>query len=139
MAYLSDRLRRVVEERAAGRCEYCGVAQIGQEATFHVDHIVPLAVGGPTDAENLALACVSCSLRKGARNVGVDPGTGDIVSLFHSRMDKWSDHSCWAGVVLVGQTPTGRATIEALQMNRPLALAIREESLQRGHHPPPMP
>jgi len=29
-------------------------------------------------------------------------------------------------------TTTGRATIEALQMNRPLILAIRHEEVQRG-------
>ena len=60
-------LRRVVSERAAGRCEYCGLAQAGQEAAFHLDHVVPAVAGGTSDAENLALACVSCSLRKGAR------------------------------------------------------------------------
>jgi 5-methylcytosine-specific restriction endonuclease McrA len=57
-------LRRQVVFRAGGRCEYCGLAQEGQEATFHVDHIVPRAAGGPTEADNLALACVSCSLRR---------------------------------------------------------------------------
>ena len=54
-------LRRLVIHRAGGRCEYCRLAQAGQEATFHVDHIIPSAAGGPTVAENLALACVSCS------------------------------------------------------------------------------
>jgi 5-methylcytosine-specific restriction endonuclease McrA len=47
--------------------QYCHLAQKGQEATFHVDHILPKAVGGRTTAANLALACVSCSLRKEAR------------------------------------------------------------------------
>ncbi len=35
--------RRRVVSRAGGRCEYCRLAQIGQEATFHVDHITPRA------------------------------------------------------------------------------------------------
>ncbi|TLY77107.1 MAG: HNH endonuclease, partial [Gammaproteobacteria bacterium] len=30
-------LRRLVIERAQGRCEYCGLAQAGQEAAFHID------------------------------------------------------------------------------------------------------
>ena len=48
--------RSVVGEvtlRARGRCEYCQLAQAGQEATFHIDHIVPLAAGGPTTVSNV--------------------------------------------------------------------------------------
>lgn len=139
MAHLSDHLRRFVLERAAGRCEYCRVAQVGQEATFHVDHVVPLAAGGATAVENLALACVSCSLRKAARRMALDPQSGVAAALFHPRNDTWSEHFLWTGVVVVGLTPMGRATIDALQLNRPLALAIREEESQRNRHPPPMP
>ena len=66
-------LRRQVIKRAANCCEYCGLAQTGQQATFHIDHVVPVVAGGQSTSENLALACVSCSLRKGARLVTVDP------------------------------------------------------------------
>ena len=72
---ISAGLRRQVIERADNRCEYCGLAQTGQEAAFHIDHIAPVAGGGGTNLENLALACVSCSLRKGARQA-VDKVTG---------------------------------------------------------------
>ena len=80
-------LRRQVIKRAANRCEYCGLAQTGQEATFHVDHVVPVVAGGQSPPENLALACVSCSLRKGARLVTVDPQTGEEIVLFDPRRD----------------------------------------------------
>lgn len=71
-------LRRRVVERAGNRCEYCGLAQTGQEAAFHVDHVVPVSAGGPTGLDNLALACVSCSLRKGARLVAPRPNDGRV-------------------------------------------------------------
>jgi HNH endonuclease len=137
MSLVTVRLRRRVIDRADGHCEYCGLAQEGQEATFHIDHIVPLAAGGPTVPENLALACVSCSLRKEARRSAPDPLTGRRVALFHPRRQRWVDHFQWQGMVVVGRTPTGRATVEALQMNRPLILAIRQEEADRGRHPPP--
>jgi 5-methylcytosine-specific restriction endonuclease McrA len=70
---IRSKLRRLAIERAKGSCEYCGLSQVGQEATFHIDHIVPISAGGPTEPENLALACVSCSLRKGARETAIDP------------------------------------------------------------------
>jgi hypothetical protein len=34
--------RRQVIQRAKDRCEYCGLSQAGQEALFHVDHVVPV-------------------------------------------------------------------------------------------------
>ncbi len=130
-------MRRRVVVRAGGRCEYCGLSQDGQEATFHIDHINPRVLGGPTALDNLALACVSCSLRKEARRSAPDPRIGRMVALFHPRRQRWTTHFRWKGVIVVGLTPTGRATVEALQMNRPLILSIREEEAVRGRHPPP--
>ena len=62
MSGIPPSLRADVERRAGGRCEYCRLSQLGQEATFHIDHVVPRAGGGPTAIENLALACGSRSL-----------------------------------------------------------------------------
>jgi hypothetical protein len=39
MSLIGARLRRAVIRRAADRCEYCGLSQAGQEATFHIDHV----------------------------------------------------------------------------------------------------
>jgi hypothetical protein len=137
MTRIPAALRRLVLRRARGRCEYCGLAQQAQEATFHIAHIRPVAARGLTGAENLAVACVSCSLRKEARRSAVDPQTGTRVPLYHPRRQRWGDHFRWQGVRVVGLTPTGRATVAALQMNRPLILPIRREEAARGRHPPP--
>src|SRR5437868_4945835 len=102
MSHIPTKLHGLVLERAAGRCEYCRLAQAGQEATFHVDHIIPLAAGGLTEADNLALACVSCSLRKAARLSAVDPESNELTPLFHPRTDQWSAQFRWAGVNLIG-------------------------------------
>jgi hypothetical protein len=56
-----------------------------------------------------------------------DPQTHEHVALFNPRLDSWQTHFRWEGVWVMGLTPTGRATFAALNMNRPLALAIREE------------
>jgi hypothetical protein len=130
-------LRAEVVRRAGNRCEYCGLSQAGQEAAFHVDHVVPRVAGGPTEAGNLALACVSCSLRKGARQSAPDPDTGADTAVFSPRTNRWPDHFRWEGALVVPLTATGRATVLALAMNRPLAVAIRLEEAERGRHPPP--
>jgi hypothetical protein len=120
-----------VVARAGDTCEYCRLPQAGQEARFHVDHVVPLAAGGPSSTDNLALACVSCSLRKGARRFAVDPQSQEQAPLFNPRAEPWEKHFMWRGAEIVGLTPTGRATVSALAMNRPLILAIRVEAFRR--------
>jgi hypothetical protein len=129
-------LLRLVTRRAIGRCEYCGLSQEGQEARFHIDHVVPQVRGGSTAEDNLALACVSCSLRKAARQHALDPQTGAEAAIFNPRVDRWAEHFRWDGVKIEGLTSTGRATVAALKMNRALILAIRKEETLRGRHPP---
>ena len=137
MSAIPVSLRRSVIQRADNRCEYCTISQIGQVATFHIDHIVPVVAAGETTAENLALACVSCSLRKGARQTLVDSQTGEVVSIFNPRQQVWKEHFDWNGVQIVGLTATGRATIQALDLNRSTMLAIRSEEELLSRHPPP--
>lgn len=43
-------------------CIYCRTAIAKQN--WHVDHIVPLALGGSNDKTNLQLLCATCNLRK---------------------------------------------------------------------------
>jgi hypothetical protein len=129
-------LQRRVRLRAGERCEYCRIAQASQEATFHVDHIVPRVAGGATSLENLALACVSCSLRKGARTTAIDPDTGEVTQLFHPRLHSWNDHfgAKKSGEIL-GLTAIGRGMVVLLSMNRVLAVMIRREEHSRDRWP----
>jgi 5-methylcytosine-specific restriction endonuclease McrA len=137
MSHIPAAMRRFVIRRAANRCEYCLLSQIGQEATFHIDHILPESKGGKTDSNNLALACVSCSLRKEARQSERDPETKKRIAIFHPRKDDWKTHFEWIENKVIGLTPKGRATIVLLRLNRPTILAIRDEESLRGRHPPP--
>lgn len=105
MSSIPAELRRLVVHRAVGRCEYCQLSQAGQEATFHIDHVMPVVAGGQTVAENLALACISCSLRKAARQTALDSHSGEEVALYNPRHDTWHEHFQWEGVSLVGLTP----------------------------------
>jgi hypothetical protein len=50
---------------------------------------------------------------------GIDPDRGGIVPLFSPRRDTWAEHLRRAGALIVGLTPTARATIYVLAMNEP--------------------
>lgn len=127
---------RLVRERAQNCCEYCGLPQDSQEATFHLDHVQPRAEGGPTELGNLALACVTCSLKKGARTMVHDAESKEDVELFNPRRDRWEDHFCWSlDWHVQGLTPCGRATAEALGMNRPAIIVIRQLLTEAGRFP----
>ncbi len=136
MSKIPEFLRQLVIERSGNRCEYCRLSQIGQAATFHIDHVIPVKVGGKSVADNLALACVACSLHKAAKQMIRDPETSELVAIFNPRQQRWTDHFRWEDVYVIGLTATGRATIDALNMNRSTILAIRKEEEFLGRHPP---
>ena len=120
-------LRDRIEERAGGRCEYCQAPQRVCGYRFHLEHVIPVAQGGSDAESNRALACASCNLAKADRISGRDPLTGEIISLFHPRVDLWQEHFDWSDDqrTLIARTATGRATIAALDMNSDLRLAAR--------------
>lgn len=122
-AQLRSQVRRQDEER----CAYCQTPEELTVTTFEIDHIVPASAGGETTLDNLCLACPACNRHKGARQSAPDPETGRIVPLYHPRQQKWSAHFAWSEDVtqIVGLTPTGRATVETLTMNRPQMVRLR--------------
>ena len=62
--------------------------------------------------------------------------TGELVPLFNPREMPWGHHFRWDGVLIIPLSGTGRATCDALAMNRSLVLAIRRLELMVGRHPP---
>lgn len=83
------------------------------------DHLYPEALGGPTEHENLWLACTRWNDFKGNRISGRDPETGATLPLFHPRTQRWREHFTWsmAGTHILGLTPLGRTTVATLRLN----------------------
>lgn len=52
-------------ERQQGKCFYCD-QEVGDR--YHVDHVVPLLLGGSNGPENLVIACPECNIRKSAKH-----------------------------------------------------------------------
>ena len=118
---------RAVASRAGFRCEYCQAPERAFNAAFDLDHITPVAHGGPTEPDNLALACRACNARKGDVTEATDPTTGEPAALYNPRADRWRDHfhidsDSWE---VIGTTPTGRATVTRLDLNAAFQLTAR--------------
>lgn len=133
----SRKQKELVKTRARRRCEYCLCPATVSPFTFQVDHIVPHSKGGKTELDNLAFSC-GCNSFKANKTRARDAKTGKLVPIFHPRWQTWSEHFAWSEDTLkiTGQTPTGRATVAALRLNRTELINMRELLLAVGKHPP---
>jgi 5-methylcytosine-specific restriction endonuclease McrA len=134
---IAEALRQLVTTRAHGRCEYCQSPEAYATERFSVEHIQPRTLHGPTVTANLALACQGCNGYKSAKITSVDPETGEMVELFHPRQHVWWEHFTWSedGLRIVGLTPTGRATVALLRINRPPLMNLRRALTAIDAHP----
>lgn len=131
-------IRRLVAERARNQCEYCRCSFDFSSSPYAVDHISPRVGGGTSDLENLAWSCQGCNGHKLTATAAQDLITGEQAALYHPRQQNWAEHFQWSenGLTLLGTTPTGRATIERLQLNRPSVINLRRVLTGFGLHPP---
>lgn len=61
---VSKRLRYEVLRRDNHACRYCGA--MAPDVRLTIDHVVPVALGGHDDADNLVTACIDCNSGKSA-------------------------------------------------------------------------
>jgi len=134
VSQVPDALRETVRQRAGSCCEYCLIPE-AFVSLHEPDHIIAVQHHGATSLENLALACFDCNRQKGPNISSVDPNTGQVVQLFHPRHDNWTVHFHLDGARIMGRTPTGRATVELLQLNSPPRVRVRKELQRAGRYP----
>lgn len=137
-AYISKALREKVSSQARRRCGYCLTTEAVVGTPMEIDHLIPQSLGGLTEEDNLWLACSLCNDHKGDRIAALDPATDEIVRLYNPRHQAWREHFAWTGEGdrIVGLTPTGRATVVALNLNRPSLVKARQAWVTVGWHPP---
>ena len=132
--YISADLRRRIISRAENICEYC---LIHEDDTFfgcHVDHIISEKHGGLTTADNLALACSVCNLRKGS-DIASFTNTGILTRLYHPRTDIWSQHFVLVDAVIEPLTSIGEVTASLLQFNISERVLERQELIEISRYP----
>ena len=133
---LPARMIQFVRRRAKNFCEYCLLHQCYDLLPHHVDHVIARKHQGSNTEDNLALACVNCSLAKGPNIAGRDARTGKLSPLFDPRVHVWNEHFRWRGPLVIGRTIIGRATVAVLNMNRPDRVALRRMLIAEEIFPP---
>jgi HNH endonuclease len=136
--HITAQERQIIAARARGRCEYCRSPVDFATQSFSVEHILPISRGGQTTLDNLALACPGCNGHKYTKIEAADPADGAIRPLYNPRTQSWRAHFSWNEdfTLILGLTPTGRATVNALRMNRPGVMNMRHVLFASGLHPP---
>jgi hypothetical protein len=114
---VGEELRRLVWSRAEGLCEYCLIHADDTYFGCEVDHISSRKHGGPTEADNLALACFLCNRHKGSDIGSLLPGGTELIRLFHPRRDRWSGHFLIEGSRIRALTSVGEVTVNLLGLN----------------------
>jgi 5-methylcytosine-specific restriction endonuclease McrA len=135
MTTIPESLRRSVQERARGRCEYCLIHEDFLFAHHQPDHIIAEQHGGPTTLDNLAWSCTFCNRHKGSNIASVDPQTGKVVTLFNPRTQQWKRHFRLNGPRIEPLTANGRATVFLLQFNISSRIDDRLDLMSTGDYP----
>ncbi len=136
--YISQEVRQQLAQEVGHWCGYCLSDELLSGISLTIEHIIPTAKGGSNSLDNLWLACRPCNEHKGIQTHATDPITNEHVPLYNPRIQLWHEHFAWSDdtTEMVGLTPIGRATIIALQLNRPLLIKARRRWKVVGWHPP---
>ena len=79
LGHVTRGIKRIRLEQQGYKCPVCQKGIDYKEA--HLEHIIPLAKGGPHDDNNLRVTCKTCNLEKGTK---VKNGTQTVLlSLLH--------------------------------------------------------
>lgn len=124
---ITTAVRGFVRERAGEVCEYCHFPESESYNSYHVEHIISLKHLGTSEPDNLAHACPLCNMAKGSDISTLVGKSKKLTRLFHPRRDNWDDHFEWDGVLLVGKSEVGEATIQLLRINDVDRLIERQE------------
>jgi hypothetical protein len=130
-----EALRREVGTRAQSRCEYCLYPEARSAFSHQVDHIISRKHGGGSGLDNLALCCIFCNRYKGSDIAAIDMRTGEIVRLFHPRLDRWPDHFRVVGAIIEPLTLRGEVTARLLRFNQAQRVAERALLQATGYYP----
>ena len=130
--YIPAELRRLVIDQANNCCEYCLMPQLFSAAVHQIDHIISEKHGGETTADNLALSCMICNLRKGSDIGSLHPVTSDLCALFHPRTMIWTENFKLESDEIIGLNFVGETTSNFMKFNIPTRVSERAALRRAG-------
>ncbi len=135
---IPENIKIKVRETSRFRCGYCLILQRYSPMIFQFDHYIPVSLGGTNNEENLWLVCGNCNNAKSDKTEAFDSVTKSTVPIFNPRTQIWNEHfeTSKDRAIIIGKTPIGRGTVEALKLNDERVVVVRREWVFAGWHPP---
>lgn len=135
LTYIGAELRRLIVARAEAICEYCLIADSDTLYGCEADHFISEKHGGPTDPNNLALACTCCNRSKGSDVGSIHWESQEFVRFYNPRTDRWPDHFELVGNRLEGLSVIRVVTARILGFNAPDRVTERGVLQRAGRYP----
>jgi hypothetical protein len=107
---ISKKDRFEVFKRDKFTCQYCG--RKAPEVVLVIDHITPVAEGGPNTLLNYVTACIECNQGKGARQLNDDA----VVAKQRAQMDELADRMEQIRLMADWQNELARVDDEAVNL-----------------------
>jgi HNH endonuclease len=131
--YISDALRKQVEERADSICEYCLIPIAETYFGGEIDHIVGIKHNGETVLENLALACQPCNRNKGSDLGSNSTATNILTRFYNPRIDVWTEHfQVNEDAEIIPLTEIGEVTVRIFKFNEFERVLERQGLIELG-------
>lgn len=102
---VSKRTRFEVLRRDGHACQYCG--QAAPNVTLHVDHVIPKALGGSDNPDNLVAACRDCNAGKASTRPDED-----WVAQVSEKSERHREQLAYEGLRYVAASTRVRANYE---------------------------
>jgi hypothetical protein len=125
--------RKALWEEHYGLCGICGLPV--SFADMHIDHVVPVSLGGDDDWDNLQPSHMPCNVAKGGRNRGPVPlpnapriAIGERPVVDDATLQAWIGDPAPAPFMVRGIDPElwHRLRVEALKRKLPVGALLNE-------------
>jgi hypothetical protein len=128
----------LVARDAHYQCGYCRFPQQVLPYRLEIKHLLPMSLGGQDERDKLWLSCHRGNKLRSNLMEATDPLTTREVSLFNPRRNRWAGHFVWEerGLLIVGLTDRGRATVGTLKLNDRYHLSARGVWIIARMYPP---
>lgn len=132
---ISKRTRFEVLRRDSYTCRYCGAS--APDVKLHVDHVIPVALGGSDKPGNLAAACADCNAGKSSTS----PDDETVADVSHDALT-WAQAMILAGEQLNALTDDQEDYIDEFASlwdtfrsgDKPVPVPPNWRSIIKGYH-----
>lgn len=105
---VTKRTRFEVLRRDSHTCRYCGAS--APDVKLHVDHVIPVALGGTDSPDNLVAACIDCNFGKSSSS----PDANHVAEVSQEAM-RWALVARVAAQIFEEEADTKRVAMERLR------------------------